>query len=759
LEGRVVDTVSVYVASTFPDMRSERELLSARVLSDLRALLGEANIALELIDLRQGFDDERDAELNVLSHCFEEMRQRHPIFICILGERYGFVPDRIPTTVAEQEPWIDVYSGLSVTELEILYAVLDQNIAEYAFFYFRDPRYLQNLPEGTNPSDFTSESEALAENINRLKERIRNSGFPVREYADPDMLAELVIQDLAGSGAVGWKQRKQGEPEGAHWGIVTEERHIEEPILTPIPEERPDLLPYVNENAQFTVYRPRSVSSGKWYPLIAFAHLSERPADAREDEPDPIEEVRRQASQLLGEALADFQDLTQESLEAIPQGGEITFVPEIAGITFNPSRRTFFWQESVHREEFRFRAPSELDGRVARGRMSVFWGNILVAEVGLAVRVENRGAASRGSVPLDSNRAAIYRKIFASYSHTDVPIVEEFERYAQAVGDEFFRDVIHLRTGQVWDGQLRKMIAGADVFQLFWSSNSIKSAYVEREWRYALSLGRSHFVRPVYWQDPMPEVPERNLPPDELRRLHFQRIYPVAHKEAISFREHPENKAVGEQHQPLEVSRDRDTRVAKMPPSEAKVKSKKKLTDYVLLKNIFLFIMLLVPFAYMTANLPHGFRQMRVLSFVDPLFDEPGWSRVVHIALTESVVITLFIECLFLISVVLGWGKPFVEGERSYSIFGRMKIGKRVFWSLVTLAASVAYSLEPFLRYLNLGTNPVDIDEDSIISASAYAGQTALAKFAAVWIAYVFVRWIIIGSIKAWRRRKETEYR
>ena len=47
---------------------------------------------------------------------------------------------------------------------------------------------------------------------------------------------------------------------------------------------------------------------------------------------------------------------------------------------------------------------------------------------------------------------------------------------------------------------------------------------MRQEWEYALSLGRPHFVRPTYWEMPMPEAPDRDLPPASLRALHFQRL-------------------------------------------------------------------------------------------------------------------------------------------------------------------------------------------------------------------------------------------
>ena len=48
------------------------------------------------------------------------------------------------------------------------------------------------------------------------------------------------------------------------------------------------------------------------------------------------------------------------------------------------------------------------------------------------------------------------------------------------------------------------------------------SSQVQQECEYAVSLGRPHFVRPTYWEIPLPEAPERGLPSEALKRLHFQ---------------------------------------------------------------------------------------------------------------------------------------------------------------------------------------------------------------------------------------------
>ena len=281
----------------------------------------------------------------------------------------------------------------------------------------------------------------------------------------------------------------------------------------------------LDENVQFTIYRPRAIRPAEWYDLLAFAHLAERRPDAPADEPDPLAQVKAQAEQLLAGRLDDYDDPRSDSRHGVPLDGEITFLPEIPGVEFNPERRIFRWQEDVHREEFRLRAGSDLVGRTARGRLTVYLGVIILAEVDLALRVDPAApSASATRPPPQPDQARPYRKIFASYSHRDVEVVRQFELLATSLGDEYLRDIARLRSGADWDEALLRLIDEADVFQLFWSSNSMRSPYVQREWEYAISLARPHFIRPTYWEDPLPSSRQPALPPDSLRRLHFSRI-------------------------------------------------------------------------------------------------------------------------------------------------------------------------------------------------------------------------------------------
>jgi len=286
----------------------------------------------------------------------------------------------------------------------------------------------------------------------------------------------------------------------------------------------------LDENVQFTVYRPQAVAPKEWYPLLAFAHLCRRRADASPNEPDPIAEVQRQARQILGTKLDDYLHVTNDSWEGIPAVGEITFLPEVVGVVFNPPRATFRWLESVHRQDFRFIVKGDHHGQTLSGSLTVFLGTRIVADVPLAFLVDATAKPFQSANPMEAVSSRPYRKVFASYSHRDSKIVAQVEKRVKAsgLGDQYLRDSTTLRSGELWDERLAELIGEADIFQLFWSHNSMRSQLVRKEWEHALSLNRAHFIRPVYWEQPLPEDKQHGLPPQALSRIHFQCLNPSA---------------------------------------------------------------------------------------------------------------------------------------------------------------------------------------------------------------------------------------
>ena len=314
---------------------------------------------------------------------------------------------------------------------------------------------------------------------------------------------------------------------GYLWRLRARRRGVDDPVTLSI-EDAPSMTEgaetgdvpalQLDENVQFTVHRPREVTPGRWYPLLAFVHL----ASPRSDEPgasDPGMEVQRQAERLL-DLPGNFSPVTTDGLHAIPRSGELTLVPCMTGVEFNPPQFSFRWEQSVHRAEFQLRASPQIAGKTARGHLTIFLGSIIVGDVPLAIPLAAAGAIT--GQPSVREHARPYRNVFASYSHLDTAIVEEVERVAESFGDKYLRDLHDLRAGEVWSDALTDLIRRADVFQLFWSWNSIASPFVRREWEFALTLGRPHFVRPVYWQQPLPAT--ATLPSAALGQLHFHRL-------------------------------------------------------------------------------------------------------------------------------------------------------------------------------------------------------------------------------------------
>jgi hypothetical protein len=313
-------------------------------------------------------------------------------------------------------------------------------------------------------------------------------------------------------------RRRHADPTATVTGQMATVGAGPEPELPAQSAPEPDPSPRLGDDVQFTVYRPDAIAPEAWTDFLVFAHLA-RPDPDAPGAPDPLAEVRRLAEAALGQALPHYSDLRADAAAAVPREGELVLVPTMESVRFHPPERRMLWLDEVHGEHFKMRASAALDGSTARGRLLVRLGAIVLADIPLAIPVTAAAPPKAQAKPAES--AAPYRRIFASYSHRDVQVVHQFERYAKGIGDRYLRDVVHLRAGEVWTEALERLIDEADVFQLFWSDHAMRSPYVRKEWEYALGLGRQRFVRPTYWTRPLPEDPAAGLPPQALRDLEF----------------------------------------------------------------------------------------------------------------------------------------------------------------------------------------------------------------------------------------------
>jgi nephrocystin-3 len=210
--------IRVFISSTFRDMMQERDLLVKEVFPELRRKCAKRFVTFTEVDLRWGITEAQANEGQVLPLCLAEIDRSRPYFIGLLGERYGWIPETIRPDVIIREPWLQeqLHNHTSVTEMEILHGVLNNpKMQSHAFFYFRDPTYVNN-PALNEDYRRTLVEQNLKSEIERfgldeairltnqrktklieLKQRIRDRKLTlVESYANPKVLAKLIFNQF-----------------------------------------------------------------------------------------------------------------------------------------------------------------------------------------------------------------------------------------------------------------------------------------------------------------------------------------------------------------------------------------------------------------------------------------------------------------------------------------------------------------------------------------------------------------------------------
>lgn len=176
-------TVRVFISSTFDDMQSERDQLVKCVFPVLRERLEACHVNLIDVDLRWGITADEADKNTVLDLCYEAIDSCRPFFIGILAERYGHVLSSPQTSTKKTRiPSIKTIGEYSITDLEFRYALLPQQQNNMrAFFYFRDPRVVRQIPCAHISSAYIEKNKEYSTKLNELKEFVRNSDAQVRD--------------------------------------------------------------------------------------------------------------------------------------------------------------------------------------------------------------------------------------------------------------------------------------------------------------------------------------------------------------------------------------------------------------------------------------------------------------------------------------------------------------------------------------------------------------------------------------------------
>jgi hypothetical protein len=88
-------TVRIFISSTFRDMHAERDHLVTVVFPELRERMEQLGLEFFDVDLRWGVPakDLNSETANSWEYCQQWIDRVEPFFVCILGQRYGWVPE------------------------------------------------------------------------------------------------------------------------------------------------------------------------------------------------------------------------------------------------------------------------------------------------------------------------------------------------------------------------------------------------------------------------------------------------------------------------------------------------------------------------------------------------------------------------------------------------------------------------------------------------------------------------------------------
>jgi len=263
------------------------------------------------------------------------------------------------------------------------------------------------------------------------------------------------------------------------------------------------------EPAEFTAYYPKEIAPSQWYDLLAYVYRQSASAQVDAD-----------AKGELGDQAKLFRRAARPASATIIEDASIMVTPRMTGFQFNPVSATIGFYDAWNRAAFKLRASSAAPGEVHEGVITFTVEGIIVCEIPLFIDVSTDAAtmtpiANKPTAQAETRK--VYQAVFCSYSRQDLHIVERVERAYKILGFDYLRDLTTIRAGENWDDRLNQMIESADIFQLFWSANSATSSAVRKEWTKALEIAQSrpNFIRPVFWQEPLP------APPRELGAINF----------------------------------------------------------------------------------------------------------------------------------------------------------------------------------------------------------------------------------------------
>lgn len=160
---------TAFISSTFADMKDERNLMTYNILPRIKKWAFDRGIIFDVVDLRWGINDEQANDLHhTIKLCLQNVRDTNPIFVCFLGERYGWIPPVEDFNQSMFAKSIDKYKNLSATELEIIEALdgaFFDSDQKSCLFLLRNSLDFNNIPTDVKNIFKDENNAALLQNL------------------------------------------------------------------------------------------------------------------------------------------------------------------------------------------------------------------------------------------------------------------------------------------------------------------------------------------------------------------------------------------------------------------------------------------------------------------------------------------------------------------------------------------------------------------------------------------------------------------
>lgn len=209
--------IRIFISSTFQDMHAERDYLIKKIFPEIINEAAKRFVTVVPLDLRWGITDDEAKSGKVVDICLSEIDNSRPYFIGIIGDRYGWCPKPEEINLPDIEkrfPGIKQYvnKNLSITEIEMQYAVLDTDLESNALFLLK-----QTSEEGEDKK------------LSRLKECIKQKRpKDWYKYNSVEQLGKIVKENFMNFLDVNFPQKNFSDHEKLRWSLknIIEEKSI-----------------------------------------------------------------------------------------------------------------------------------------------------------------------------------------------------------------------------------------------------------------------------------------------------------------------------------------------------------------------------------------------------------------------------------------------------------------------------------------------------------------------------------------------------